>query len=130
MPALTPRFIPKVSISAVSTARPITKVCAIISARSIEEGHIGVVVAMGSATLELVLRWRDELWPGIPVVFAMVDEIDFAALKLPNDATGSILRTLLADSIKAARAVVPDLETVVLVGDHWDRQTIFRNWKP
>src|SRR5437588_12606617 len=29
---------------------------------------IGVVVAVGAATLELVLRWREELWPGVPVV--------------------------------------------------------------
>ncbi|MFG3593760.1 ABC transporter substrate binding protein [Bradyrhizobium sp. RDI18] len=89
---------------------------------------IGVIVTMGSGALELVLRWRDELWPGIPIVFGMVDEVDHARLKLPNDVTGSILRTRLADSIGVARAVVPDLETVVFVGDHWDRQNIFSSW--
>jgi signal transduction histidine kinase len=89
--------------------------------------NIGVVVAMGSKTLQLVQRWRDELWPGIPVVFGMVDEVDYARLELQNDMTGTILRTLLADSIGAARAVVPDLETVVFVGDHWERQNIFRS---
>jgi hypothetical protein len=36
---------------------------------------IGVVVAIGSATLDLVLSWRTELWPPIPVVFAMLDEM-------------------------------------------------------
>jgi signal transduction histidine kinase len=90
--------------------------------------NIGVIVAMGSGTLELVQRWRGELWPGIPVVFGMVDEVDYARLKLPNDMTGSILKTRLADSIGVARAVVPDLETVVFVGDHWDRQNIFASW--
>ena len=35
---------------------------------------IGVIVAIGSATLEHTLRWRAELWPGVPVVFAMLDE--------------------------------------------------------
>lgn len=90
---------------------------------------IGVVVAVGTATLELVLRWREELWPGVPVVFAMVDEIDFARLKLPPDVTGGIVRLALADSIKAARAVVPDLDSVVFVGDPWDRLLIFKNWK-
>ena len=90
--------------------------------------NIGVIVTMGSGTLELVQRWRDELWPGIPVVFGMVDEVDYARLKLPNDMTGSILKTRLADSIGVARAVVPDLETVVFVGDHWDRQNIFGSW--
>jgi signal transduction histidine kinase len=90
---------------------------------------IGVVVAVGMSTLELVLRWREELWPGVPVVFALVDEMDFARLKLPPDVTGGIVKLALADSIKAARAVVPDLDSVVFVGAPWDRQVIFRNWK-
>jgi signal transduction histidine kinase len=90
---------------------------------------IGVVVAVGLSTLELVLRWREELWPGVPVVFALVDEMDFARLKLPPDVTGGIVKLALADSIKAARAVVPDLDSVVFVGEPWDRQAVFRNWK-
>src|SRR6476646_9064923 len=56
---------------------------------------IGVVVAVGAATLELVLRWRSELWPGVPVVFAMLDEIDFARLELPDDVTGTIAKVPL-----------------------------------
>ena len=89
---------------------------------------IGVVVAAGAATLELVLRWRSELWPGIPVVFAMVDEIDFGRLRLPDGVTGNIVKVPLADSIKAARALVPDLQTVAFVGDARDGLTVFRNW--
>jgi signal transduction histidine kinase len=90
---------------------------------------IGVVVAVGTSTLELVLRWREELWPGVPVVFALVDQMDFARLKLPPDVTGGIVKLALADSIKAARAVVPDLDSVFFVGEPWDRQVIFGNWK-
>jgi signal transduction histidine kinase len=90
---------------------------------------IGVVVAAGAATLELVLRWRSELWPEVPVVFAMVDEIDFGRLRLPDGVTGNIVKVPLADSIKAARTLVPDLQTVAFVGDAWDGLTVFRNWK-
>jgi signal transduction histidine kinase len=90
---------------------------------------IGVVVALGAPTLELVLRWREELWPGVPVVFAVVDEIEFARLRLPSDVTGGVVKLALSDSIKAARAVVPDLDSVVFVGAPWDREGIFRNWK-
>jgi signal transduction histidine kinase len=93
------------------------------------ERPIGVVVAIGAAALERVLRWREELWPGVPVVFELVDEMDFARLKLPFDVTGSIVRLPLADSIEAARAVVPDLQSIVFVGAPWDRQVMFRNWK-
>ena len=90
---------------------------------------IGVVVATGAATLELVLRWRSQLWPEVPVVFAMVDEVDFARLRPPDGVTGNIVRVPLADSIKAARALVPELQTVAFVGDAWDGLTVYRNWK-
>ncbi len=89
--------------------------------------QIGVIVAVGAAALELVLHWRAELWPGIPIVFAMVDEMDYARLKLPSDVTGGIVKLGLADTIAVARAVVPRLKTIVFVGDAWDRQVIFRN---
>ena len=57
---------------------------------------IGVIVAVGAATLDLVLRWRAELWPGIPIVFSMVDEIDFKRLDPPSDVTGGIVTVPLA----------------------------------
>ncbi len=94
-----------------------------------QDRPIGVVVTVGAATLELVLRWREELWPETPIVFALVDEMDFARLKSPPDVTGTIVKLGLADSITVARAVVPELKTIALVGDQWDRQVIFRNWK-
>ena len=59
----------------------------------------------------------------------MVDEIDFGRLRLPDGVTGNIVKVPLADSIKAARTLVPDLETVAFVGDAWDGLTVYRNWK-
>jgi signal transduction histidine kinase len=91
--------------------------------------QIGVIVAIGVATLEYVLRWRTTLWPGIPVVFSLVDEDSFARLRLPPDVTGSIMKFPLADMMKAARAVVPDLRAVAFVGDSWESQTTYRHWK-
>jgi signal transduction histidine kinase len=89
---------------------------------------IGAVVAIGAGALECALRWREALWPGIPIVFTMVDELDFARLKPPPDVTGVIAKTPLADSIKVARAVVPNLDTVVIVGDSWEKVVAFRSW--
>jgi signal transduction histidine kinase len=89
---------------------------------------IGVIVAVGAAALERVLKWRTELWPGVPVVFTMVQKSDFERLKPPPDVTGSFVQLNLADAVKAARAVVPDLENIVLVGGAWKRQVVFSNW--
>jgi signal transduction histidine kinase len=90
---------------------------------------IGVIVAVGSDTMELVLKWRNELWPNVPVVFTMVEKSDYERLKPPPDVTGSFAKLRLADAVSAARAVVPHLKTIVLVGGSWGSQVIFRNWK-
>jgi signal transduction histidine kinase len=91
--------------------------------------NVGVIVAVGVATLDLLLRWRTELWAGVPVVFAMVDETDFKRLNPPNDVTGGLVNVSLSNTISIARAAVPHLDTVVFVGDPWERQVIYRNWK-
>jgi signal transduction histidine kinase len=89
---------------------------------------IDVVVAHGAGTLGHILRWREELWPGIPVVFTMLEASQLAGRGPPANVTGVTIRNSLADAIKIARAVVPGLDTIVLVGDNWGRQALFRHW--
>lgn len=89
---------------------------------------IDVIVANGPGTLEYTLRWREELWPGTPVVFAMLEAVQLARLGRLANVTGVVIRNSLADAITSARAVVPGLDTIVLVGDNWDRQSLFRHW--
>jgi signal transduction histidine kinase len=88
---------------------------------------IGVVIVVGSAALEYVLRARAGLWPAVPVVFTFVDEPTVARLKLPPDVTGYTVLSHPHNMIVAARAVVPGLERIVLVGDPPERQTNYRN---
>src|SRR4051794_3954493 len=64
--------------------------------------QIGVIVAIGAGTLEHALRWREELWPGTAIVFAMLDETDFAKLGRQPDVTGVVVRIPFAGAIKAA----------------------------
>jgi ABC-type uncharacterized transport system substrate-binding protein len=90
---------------------------------------IGVVVAIGDSSLEYVLRSRTALWPGVPVVFSMVDEKTFARLSPPPDVTGSIMKLRLVDMMTSARAVVPELKQVAFVGDAWEGQTVYGHWK-
>ena len=90
---------------------------------------IGVIVVVGTAALELTLRWRPSLWPETPLVFALVEETEFARLRPPSFVTGGIVATKFADAVKAARVVVPRLTTVALVAEDWKRQLVFNNWK-
>lgn len=89
---------------------------------------IDAIVANGPGALEYVFRWRGELWPGTPVVFAMLQAAQLARLGRLANVTGVVIRNSLADAVTSARAVVPGLDTIVLVGDGWDRQSLFRHW--
>jgi len=82
---------------------------------------IGVVVAIGTTVLDYVLRIRTEIWPGVPVVFAMVDEPTIAGRNLPADVTGTLVRLRFDDMMTAAHAVEPTLARVVLVGDRLEQ---------
>jgi signal transduction histidine kinase len=90
---------------------------------------IGVVVAIGSASLDYMLRFRSTLWSDVPVVFSMVDETTASRLLPSAGVTGSIMKLRFADMITTARAVVPRLGRIALVGDAWERQNIYRHWK-
>jgi signal transduction histidine kinase len=89
---------------------------------------IGVIVAIGSATLDYVLRWRAKLWPGVPVVFGMVDEPAIVRLKPPPDVTGSVMKLRFEDMMTAARAVVSDLKRIAIVGDPLASQSVWRHF--
>ena len=88
---------------------------------------IGVIVAIGSDALELLLRLRAELWPKIPVVFAAVDEATAARLKYPSDVTGSTIRLRLFDAVTAARILAPNFRRLILVGSPLERDPYRRH---
>ena len=85
---------------------------------------IGVIVAVGAAALRLVLGLRNALWAEMPVIFAAVDEGVTDRLVLPPKVTGLTVRAPLSDSVSVARAVVPDLKRLAIVGDPPERQFI------
>jgi signal transduction histidine kinase len=89
----------------------------------------GVIVAVGAVALDFVLRSRTEFWPDVPVVFCMVDEPALVRLSPPADMTGNFVRIRFADMMTVARALVPGIQRIALVGDAWDRQTVFRHFR-
>jgi signal transduction histidine kinase len=89
---------------------------------------IGIIIVHGSTALEILLHLRAELWPGVPVVFGVVDEATAARLRLPPDVTGTTFRLTLRNAVAAARALVPDLKRIALVGDTFERQPFRRHF--
>jgi signal transduction histidine kinase len=88
---------------------------------------IGVIVTLGSGTLEHMLRLRPGLWPDVPVVFAMVDESVLPQLNVSNEVTGHTIRLRLADMVAIARVVVPGLQRIAMLGDALERQVVYRH---
>ena len=86
---------------------------------------IGVVVAVGPAALDYALRWRPTLWPGVPIVFTMVDPWTITRLKPGPGVTGYLLQLKLQDMMTSARAIVSDLKRVAIVGDRLGTQPTF-----
>ena len=91
--------------------------------------QVGVIIAIGPAALEYVLRSRAELWPEVPVVFTFVDKPAVMQLKLPPDVTGTTLQSQPRDMVTVARTLVPDIKRIALVGDPPENQTYYRDLK-
>ena len=49
--------------------------------------------------------------------------------RLPSNVTGKTTRLRLEDTVSAARAVVPDLRRIAVVGDRLDTQTAFAHFQ-
>jgi signal transduction histidine kinase len=90
---------------------------------------VGVVVTVGPASLQFMLRSRAELWPEMAVVFASVDPETVAREQLPDGVTGLVRRQTLRDSVDIARRLMPNLKRLALVGDVLDRQNFRRHFK-
>ena len=79
-----------------------------------QDKPIGVLVAIGATTLSFVLRMREELWPGLPVVFGLVDEQAIESLPIESNLTGRVTALRFRDMMTTARAIVPDLARVAI----------------
>jgi len=91
--------------------------------------NLGVIVTVGPLALEFMLGARLEQSPRVRLVFSTVDERSIAKLQLPPDVTGTTIRLTLHDMVAMARAVVPKLEGVALVGEPLGATSVYRNFR-
>jgi len=75
-----------------------------------------VIVAALPEPFRFVLRARDELWPGTPVVVCGLDERAAHDLKPPRGFAILTIRFDTAGTVRAAQALLPDTRHVALVG--------------
>ena len=90
---------------------------------------IGVIATIGPAALSFMLRARPELWPDVPAIFASVDPETAAQAQIPVGVTGLVRRQTVRDSVSVARALMPNLKRIALVGDRLERQNFRRHFE-
>jgi len=90
---------------------------------------IGVIIAIGAGALAHVLRFRAEMWPDVPVAFAMVADSLVAQMNLPGNVTGLTVKLRFSDMLGVARIAVPDLRRIAILGDPLRDQVVYRHFQ-
>jgi len=90
---------------------------------------ISVIVADGFDALQFAVRLRTELNPAIPIVFSSVDDGSAAQLRFLPNVTGTTIRPMMRHALITAKALVPGLKRIAVVGDPLDEQIYRRHYK-
>jgi signal transduction histidine kinase len=84
---------------------------------------IGVIVAIGAKALQYAYSIRTHTGSMTPIVFAGVAAPAVDLATLPTKVTGRTVEASLATMVTTARALVPELKQVFLLGDPLERQS-------
>jgi len=86
-----------------------------------------VIVAAFPEPFRFVLRTRDDLWPGTPVIVCGVDEHSVRDLKPPPGFAVLTIRFDMAGTVRAAQALLPDTRHVALVGGASSAEQVYHD---
>jgi signal transduction histidine kinase len=90
---------------------------------------IDVIVSIGVTAAKFLQARKQDIWPAAPVVYGFVPDLsETRALFLPNT-TAVFARVRPVQLLTAARAIVPDLTHVVIVGEAWKNPLTYGHWK-
>ncbi len=88
----------------------------------IREGYKGIrfdaVLSCDNDALEFLRKYRDELFPGVPVVFSSINDYDERMLDGRKDITGTSENTPYAETIRCALKLRPGTKNIVVVVDN------------
>jgi signal transduction histidine kinase len=76
---------------------------------------VDLVIAALSSGLDFALAYRDEVFPGVPVVYVAVDQREVEARRLPPDVIGVPIRMDLEGTLDVALRLHPDTRRVFVV---------------
>jgi hypothetical protein len=75
-----------------------------------------LIVAVMEPALNFLLRHGDQIFPGVPIVFASIDRSTIQGKKLPPNVTGVLVKRTYSPTLEAALRLQPDTRHVFVVG--------------
>jgi hypothetical protein len=72
--------------------------------RKYADRKVDLVIAGLSSGLDYALKYRDEIFPGVPIVFCAIDRKEIQARQFPADVIGVPIQMDMADSLEAGLA--------------------------
>lgn len=79
---------------------------------------LALVLTMDNPAFDFAIRYRKDLFRGVPIVFIGMNDFEPAMLKGETGVTGVVERQDIAGTVKAAMAIHPALKEVVIVHDY------------
>ena len=76
---------------------------------------IDVIIAGLTLSLDFALRYREQAFPGVPIVFCAVDQREVQARKLPPDVIGVPIKMDMAATLDVALRLHPNTERVFVI---------------
>jgi signal transduction histidine kinase len=87
-----------------------------------------LIITYSDPSLRFLLKYRDELFPGVPVVFAAEFEKFLPSLPRQPHLPGVYVRPDIADTLQLALSLQPQTQKVVVVGGTSKLDRIFLSW--
>src|SRR5262245_29710832 len=87
--------------------------------------HLDLIICGAAPALRFLLAHREELFPGVPIVFTSVDRAAAADLALPPGVTGVWSHVDWRGTLDAALLLQPDTRRVVIVGGTADADRLW-----
>jgi len=84
--------------------------------RKYEGERLDLVIAVMEPSLDFLLRHRDTLFAGTPIVFCGLDSTEVEGKKLPADVTGVMMKRRFAPTVDTVLALKPDTRQLFVVG--------------
>jgi PAS domain S-box-containing protein len=86
-----------------------------------------VLITVTNTTLQFILDHRDELFPGVPIVFTNVDHREVEAKEMPPDITGLWMAWDYQRTLELALRLQPETREVVCVSGTGDEEQPWNN---